>query len=156
MFLTDYYKAEHLSEKAKTRFDITASTQSHDVLEALLNENKRGFNIGGKRLSYGERPAKWDSKSGQMAITGKGNISTILRPKIDCNASYGDIYSTEDAIIIIYNSDYLEKGVEIIELFIARGRKSDCLSLFNMYQEGELDEDIEILRKKSHAFNIKN
>ena len=156
MFLTDYYKAEQLSDRAKTRFDITASTQSHDVLEALLDENKQGFNIGGKRLAYRERPTKWSPKSGQMAITGKGNISTILRPRIDSNASYGDINSTEDAIVIIYNSDYLENRIKTIELFISRGRKADCMSLFNMYQEGELDEDIETLRKRSHVFNIKN
>ncbi len=148
MILTDFYKGEKLTE-AKSRFDITASTGEYDLFESLLI-NKKVFNIGGLSFNFGQRPDKWGGKKTDMAITkGSQNITSVKRPNLENNVAYGDINTSNDGLIILFNPDYKETGITTIEIFIARGLKNDTDGLWELFTDGELSHEIEALRKKA-------
>nr|WP_321408084.1 hypothetical protein [uncultured Carboxylicivirga sp.] len=145
MILTDYYKAEKLT-KAKTRFDITLSTGEHDHLERIL-KNKRGFNPDGLSFYCGERPEQWKRKNTDLAITkGSSNITSVKRPDISSDLAFGDINGTNDGCIIQFNTDFKEQGINTIEIFIARGLRNDTNSLWDLFTDGELKDEVEALK----------
>lgn len=146
MIFTDYYKAEKLTD-AKSRYDVVASSGEYDYFERNLI-NKRKFNVGGLSFNYGPRPESWKGKKTDMAITkGSNNVTSVKRLNIELNYALGDINNTNDACIIIFNLDYKEKGIETIELFIARGNRNDTNSLWNEFTDGDLDHEIKLLRE---------
>jgi len=148
MNFTDYYKGEKLTD-AKSRYDITASTGEYDLFERLLI-NKRGFNIGGLSFNCVSRPNLWKGKKTDLALTkGSNNITSLKRPDIEINFAFGDIKSTNDGCIIIFNPDFKEVSITTIEIFIARGLRNDTNSLWNLFIDEELNHEIEILRKKA-------
>ena len=147
MILTDYYKGEKLTD-AKSRFDITASTGEYDFFESLLI-NKLKFNIGGLSFNYGPRPDKWGGKKTDMAITkGSQNVTSVKRPNLENNIAFGDIHGANDGCIIEF-SDFSETGPKTIELFIARGLRNDTGGLWELFTDGELSNEIELLRKRA-------
>lgn len=153
MIFTDYYKGEKLTD-AKCRYDIKASTGEYDSFENLLI-NKRGFNIGGLSFNYVSRPDRWKGKRTDMAITkGCQNITSVKRPNLENNLAYGDINGSMDGCIIMFNADYKEAGITTIEIFIARGCKNDTGGLWNLFTDGELNHEIELLRKKAVTKNV--
>lgn len=153
MILSDYYKGELLTD-GKYRFDITASTGEYDSFENLLI-NKRKFNVGGLSFNYVPRSKDWKGKETDFAITkGNQNITSVKRPDIESNFAFGDNNGTNDGFIIVFNSDYKEVGVNTIEIFIARGCKNDTNGLWNLFTDGELDHEIEALRKKTVTKNV--
>ena len=148
MILTDYYKGEKLTE-AESRYDITASTGDYDLFESLLI-NKRKFNVGGLSFNCGQRPKGWKGKDTDLAITkGSSNITTIKRADLETNIGYGDIKSTNDGCIILFNSDFKEVGIHTIEIFIARGCRNDQISLKDRFSDEDLNHEVEILRAKA-------
>jgi len=148
MIFTDYYKGEKLTD-AKSRYDITTSTREYDLFERLLI-NKRGFNIGGLSFNCVSRPDRWKGKKTDLALTkGSNNITSLKRPDIEINFAFGDIKSTNDGCIIIFNPDFKEVSITTIEIFIARGLRNDTNSLWNLFIDEELNHEIEILRKKA-------
>jgi len=155
MIFTDYYKGEKLTD-AKYRYDITTSTSEYDYFENLLT-NKRGFNIGGLSFNCVSRPDRWKGKKTDLAITkGNSNITSVKRPNLEMNVSYGDIKSTNDGCIIVFNPDYKQVGINTIELFIARGYKNDTNSLWNLFTDGELNYEVEVLRSKAVTKSVTN
>ena len=153
MILTDYYKGEKLTEK-QSRFDITASTGEYDLFESLLI-NKKVFNVGGLSFNYVSRPDRWNGKKTDYAITkGSHNITSIKRPNIETPFGYGDINGSNDGCIIVYNSDFKEAGIRTIEILIARGLRNDTNSLWDLFTDGELNTDVEQLRKKAVTKNV--
>ena len=148
MIFTDYYKGEKLTD-AKSRYDIVASKGEYDYFERLLI-NKRGFNIGGLSFNLVARPDQWKGKKTDLAITkGSRNITSLKRPDIIKNFAFGDINGTKDGCIIIFNPDFKEIGITTIEILIARGLRNDTNSLWDLLIDGELNHDIELLRKKA-------
>ena len=148
MILTDYYKGEKLTD-AKSRFDITASTGEYDFFESLLI-NKLKFNIGGLSFNCGQRPDKWGGKKTDMAITkGSQNVTSVKRPNLENNIAFGDINGSNDGCIIVLNIDFKETGITTIELFIARGLRNDTDGLWQLFLDGELNNEIELLRKRA-------
>lgn len=146
MILTDYYKGEKLTD-AKSRFDIVASSGEYDLFESLLI-NKKSFNVGGLSFNLVSRPDRWKKKNASLAISkGSHNITSLIRPDLNLNFSFGDI--NLDAIIFVFNSDWKEAGINTLEIFIARGLRNDVNSLWDLLIDGELDEEIDILRKKA-------
>lgn len=153
MIITDYYKAKKLTN-AKCRFDIVTSTNEYDMFEGLLI-NKRGFNVGGHSFNCVERPMKWDGKKTDLAITkGSNNITSIKRPDINSNIGFGDINNTNDGCIIVFNGDFKTYGIKTIEVFIARGSRNDTNGLWNLFTDGELDHEVELLRNRSVTKNV--
>lgn len=146
MILTDYYKGEKLTD-AKCRFDITASTGEYDLFESLLI-NKRKFNIGGLSFNFTLQPETHGGKKVDN-ILGKGShsITKVFRPNLENNNAYGDINGSNDGCVIVFNPNYKEAGITTIEIFIARGLRSDKDGLWNLFSDGELTHEIEALRK---------
>ncbi len=153
MTFTDYYKGQRLTD-AKSRFDITSSTGEYDFFEKMLI-NKLKFNIGGLSFNFGERPKDWKGKATDMAITkGSHNITSVKRLNLENNFALGDIHTSNDACIIIFNPDYKEIGIVTIEIFIARGLRNDTDGLWNLFIDGELNNDVEALRRKAVTKNV--
>ncbi len=152
MILTDYYKAQKLTQ-AECRFDVVLSTQSYEHFENLLI-NKRKFNVGGLSFNYVDRPASFNGNSNRLsekAITkGNSNISSVYVPSIFNHLfAYGDINTTNDALLLVFSQDFT-----IIEVFIARGYKNNCMALFQQFMVNEFGHEIEILKAKSkHVLN---
>jgi len=147
MILTDYYKAQKLTD-AESRYDVDNSTQEYELFESLLI-NKRKYNVGGLSFNYVPRPASFkgiDGRKTEMAITkGNVNISSIHVPDLQKNQiGYGDVNGTNDALIAIFSNDH-----KTIELFIARGYKNDVLALYEEIKAGFLDAEIEAIRSKA-------
>lgn len=148
MILTDYYKGEKLTG-AKTRFDIVSSTGEYDFFESLLI-NKRKFNVGGLSFSYTDRPKNWKGKDTDKIIgKGSSNITTVKRVDLETNIAYGDINTTNDGCIILFNEDFKEAGICSIEIYIARGCRNDQKSLKDRFEFEDLQHEVEILRKKA-------
>lgn len=148
MILTDFYKAEKLTE-AKSRFDIISSTGEYDYFERNLI-NKRGYNVAGLSFNLVCRPESWGGKKTDLAITkGSDNITSVKRPNIENNTAFGDIKGKNDGCIIVFNADFREVGITSIEIFIARGLRNDTISLWELFTDGELNDEIEVLRHKS-------
>ena len=148
MILTDYYRAERLTQ-SKCRYDITTSTQSYDYFESLLI-NKRGFNIGGHSINCVARPDRWKASRSSLALTkGSCNITSIKRPDLESNIAFGDINGSKDGCIIVFNPDYQSQGIASLEIYIARGLRNDTNGLWNFFVDGELNQEVEILKKTS-------
>lgn len=142
MILTDYYKAEKLPQsKSKYRFDVTASTGNYEPLEALKNKKNELF------FYYGDVPNNFNShvkRQAEKCITKTKNISSVFVPDISLLFAYGDINYTTDAILLIFNETY-----SIIEIFVARGQRNNKRNLYFLLCDGELQIEIEILRKNA-------
>jgi len=153
MIFTDYYKGEKLTD-AKSRYDITTSTGEYDYFESLLI-NKRGFNIGGLSFNLVARPDRWKGKKTDLAITkGSQNITSVKRPNPENNFAYGDIKGKNDGCIIEFNPSFKEAGITTLEIYIARGLRNDTNSLWDLFTDGELNNEVEELRKKAVTKNV--
>ncbi|KAA6319780.1 hypothetical protein EZS27_030364 [termite gut metagenome] len=142
MILTDYYKFEHLPDtKSKMRMDCTASTKSYQEFETLRNKKEELF------VYLGNVPDNFGGsvhRKADKAITKTKNISSVFVPDIESGFAYGDVKGTQDAILIITNKDYTP-----IEIFVARGQRNNRIQLFNLFSDGELDNEIVELKGKA-------
>lgn len=159
---TDYYKFERLATKSKSRMDCTTSTESYTELEekratkSINGTGKRDCtNIGDLVVYYNDVPPQFNGDAHRKAdksisIKGK-NLSSIYIPELTSNIGYGDINKTTDAIIFVFTelkvvNGYIEQGA-IIEMFIARGQSNNCIALYNLVSDGELEEEMNSLRE---------
>ena len=153
MILTDYYKGEKLTE-AQCRFDITASTGEYDLFEILLI-NKRKFNIGGLSFNFSPQPDTHGGKKVDFILCKSSHsITKVFRPNLENNLAYGDINGSNDGCVIVFNLDYKETGITAIEIFIARGLRSDKDGLWYLFTDGDLNDEIEALRNKAVTKNV--
>lgn len=153
MILTDYYKGEKLTE-AQCRFDITSSTNEYDLFESLLI-NKRKFNIGGLSFNFAPQPETHGGKKVDFILCkGSHSITKVFRPNLEDNLAYGDINGSNDGCVMVFNPDYKESGITAIEIFIARGLRSDKDGLWFLFSDGDLNHEIEVLRKKAVTKNV--
>jgi hypothetical protein len=135
MILTDYYKLEHLPDcKSKMRLDCTASTRSYPEFESLRNKGGRLF------VYFGDVPHRFGGdvhRKADKAITKTKNISSVYVPDVELSSAYGDIKGTQDAILIVFNTDYTQ-----IEIFVARGYKNNRLNLWQNLADGNYEDEI--------------
>lgn len=148
MILTDLYKFEKLSnQKTKHRIDCTASTESYNPLEKFRNKADDLFlYIGGNTYTKAGKQRKSD-----LVLSKSIHISSIYNPDIELPYWYGDMKGTSDAFLFIHHNvkfidDRIQDGA-IIELFVARGQKNNRTQLYNAFCDGELNEEIELLRR---------
>lgn len=145
MILTDYYKFVHHSG-TKSRFDCVVSTQSYDPFEDLKNkENKLFVYIGENTHTKAGQKGKAD-----LAISKSIHISSIYRPDVETNLGWGDVY--QDALLFRFTDFKLSKDGFVedatIEIFVARGYRTDRQNLYAMFADGELDEEIQMIVEK--------
>ena len=148
MILTDYYKFVHHSG-TKSRFDCVVSTQSYDPFEDLKNkQNKLFVYIGENTHSKAGQKGKAD-----LAISKSIHISSIYRPDVETNLGWGDVY--QDALLFRFTDFKLSKDGFVedatIEIFVARGYRTDRQNLYAMFADGELDEEIQMIVEKSQS-----
>lgn len=149
MILTDYYKFEKLQNKnSKLRIDCTSSTNSYDPLEHLKNKSGELF------LYIGDNYTKaGDKGKSDLAISKTKHISSVYNPDININYWYGDMRGTADALLFIHSNCVFTEGAiqpgAVIEIFVARGQRNNRTQLYNALTDGELDEEINNLRRSS-------
>ena len=149
MILTDYYKMEKLpTSKSKLRMDCTTSTGSYEPFE------QRAQRCRDKRFKcyFSKTPENFSADAKRKAdysITDTDNISGVFCPDMEKPLlGYGDVEGTQDALLFIFAEGH--KGMEI---FIARGLSHNVGQLFNLFSDGELDEEIAELRKQAQPTN---
>ncbi len=142
MILTDLYKFAKLpNQKSKTRFDCTSCTETYNAFEILRNKKGNLF------IYYTDLPDKFRATAKRKAdksINKGRNISSVFVPDIESLFAYGDVRTTTDALLLIFNNNHTE-----MEVFIARGQKNNRMSLYNLLADGELNNEIENLRKQA-------
>jgi hypothetical protein len=143
MILTDYYKAEKLPEsKSKLRYDVTLSTGNYEPFETRM-KNKKGEQF----FYYGKIPDSFNvdaKRQAEKCITRGKNISSVYVPDVTLPYAYGDVNGTLDGVIIIFNENYTT-----IEIFVARGQRNNKRNLYFLLCDGELQNEIETLRKNA-------
>lgn len=144
MILTDYYKFEKLpGTKSKHRIDCTASTKSYPEFEGLRNKAGELF------VYIGDVPDRFGGnihRKADKALTKVKNISSIYVPDVTAGLAYGDIRGTQDAVLIVNNSDY-----SVVEVFIARGYRNNRLNLWQNLFDGVYSEEMQELRTRAAA-----
>lgn len=149
MILTDYYRFEKFSnQKAKLRIDCTASTCSYNPLEALRNKAGDLFlYIGDNTHTKAGKERKAD-----LALSRTSHISSVYNPDLNLPYWYGDMRGTADAFLFVHHdAKFVQGGIQpgaVIELFVARGQRNNRSQLYNALCDGELDEEINALRKR--------
>lgn len=142
MILTDHYKFCHLPEsKSKMRIDCTASTKNYPEFETLRNKKGELF------FYFGDVPDGFKGNirtKADKAITKTKSISSVFIPDITQLYGFGDVAGSLDALLFIFNSDYT-----IIEIYIARGQKNNVRQLYNLLTDGELNREIEQIKKEA-------
>lgn len=140
--LTDYYRMEHLpGTKSKSRMDCTLSTKSYPELEALRNKAGKLF------FYFHDVPEHFNARAkrkADKAITKTKSISSVYIPEITLPLGYGDIKSTQDALVFVFSEDFTQ-----MDIFISRGQRNNRIALYNLLADGELDEEIEEMKKKA-------
>lgn len=141
MILTDFYEFLHLPEcKSKARMDCKVSTKSYNEFEAMRNKHGKLFIY----LCDVPDTFKVDvkRKADKSITTSKGkNLSSVFILDVTLPFAYGDVKGTSDCILIIHHNDYSK-----LEIFIARGQKNNRVNLWQMLSDGELDDEISVLR----------
>jgi hypothetical protein len=146
MIITDYYRMQELKKLKSHRFDCVASTGGYPPFEEIAkrSRSKRFF------FYYSEVPSTFSGDAKRRAdrvITNTDNISSVFVPDLEKPLlAYGDTRGTNDAILFEFSPDY--KGVEV---FIARGYKNNQRALFNLFAEGELEQDLEEVRRLANG-----
>lgn len=169
MILTDYYCFERVAIKSKTRLDCTKSTESYpDFEEKRATKHQRATekrdltNIGDLVVYIGDVPYNYGGdihRKADKSLTIKGkNLSSIYVPDPASNYAYGDVRGTADALLLVFDgfeivNNVVQQGA-CMEIFIARGMSKDKMALYNLLNDGELDEEMSRLRER--AFNLNN
>ena len=164
MILTDYYRFEKTALKSKTRMDCTASTQSYPELEekratkqTLATTRFDATEVGNLVVYIGDVPDRFGGnvhRKADKALTMKGkNVSSIYVPDIENGLAYGDFKGTEDALVFVLKDlniiDGRIQAGSVFEMFVARGQSNNRVPLYDLLSDGELDEEMEALRKQS-------
>jgi hypothetical protein len=147
MILTDLYRFEKLPDcKSKLRIDCTASTSSYNPLEELKNKKGELFlYLGDNTYTKAGQERKAD-----LALSRTSHISSVYTPDIEKNLWYGDFKGTADALLFVCHNATMPDGRlqagAVIEIFIARGQRNNRVSLYNLLCDGEIDNEMELLR----------
>ena len=163
--LTDCYRFEKVAFKSKTRLDCTASTGSYPEFEDKRatrptkgTDKRDATNIGDLVLYLGDVPEQFGGNAQRKAdksLTIKGkNLSSIFVPDLTNSFAYGDVRGTTDALLFVFDNLVIVDGCIIsggLDVFVARGKSRDRVSLYNLLCDGELDEEISSLREKANA-----
>lgn len=146
MILTDYYKMVHLSSsKSKTRFDCVASSMSYPEFELMATRARTKVFY----CYYSQTPPNIKAQQKRrttMCIMGVNYISGVFTPDIEEHLlfGYGDVGNTTDALLFIFNKEQTE-----FEIFVARGYKNNIDQLWQLLIDGELDEELNVLRQSA-------
>ena len=148
MILTDYYKLQVLKVMKSHRFDCTASTGEYPLFEEIAKRARSGRFY----CYYNGVPDTFSAnakRKADRAFTNKDNISSVFitdlaNPLNGC----GDVKGTNDGLLFLFSDDY-----STVEWFVARGYKNNIKNLFNMFADGELEDELNCLRERAKPIN---
>ena len=141
--INSYLKYQKKADK-KTRYNLIAYS-----MPAYESDS---FNPLAKPFIYaGHNPnikANNERKSDlQISFNGR-NLSSLYFIDFDKPAfAYGDIYKTEDLVLFI-------KENETIEMFILKSKINHLQAILDLWQDNELNSDIEYFRNKAVTLEI--
>jgi len=142
MILTDFYQMDKQpDQKSKLRIDCKKSTKSYPDFESLRNKAGAFF------FYFGDVPNQFGGnvhRKADKAVTKVKNISSVFVPDITKRFGYGDVRGTQDALLFVFSNDYKQ-----IDVFVARGQRNNCKSLYNLFADGELTEEMEGLKQQA-------
>ena len=165
MILSDYYHFDKVAKKSATRLDCTASTGSYPEFEdkratkpTKANDRRDATNVGDLVIYLGDVPKQYGGNAQRKAdksLTIKGkNLSSMYVPDVTNNFAYGDVRGTTDALLFVFDNLVIVDGRVIsggLDVFVARGKSRDRVSLYNLLCDGELDEEISSLKEMAKA-----
>lgn len=165
MILSDYYRFDKVANKSATRLDCTASTGSYPEFEdkrstmpTKANDRRDATNVGDLVIYLGDVPKQFRGNAQRKAdksLTIKGkNLSSMYVPDVTNNFAYGDVRGTTDALLFVFDNLVIVDGRVIsggLDVFVARGKSRDRVSLYNLLCDGELDEEMSSLRELAKA-----
>ena len=167
MILTDYYKFERVATISKHRMDCTVSTGGYTAFEQLrkvkaqrATEKRDAINVGDLIVYWGlpiiQTKTDRKRKADRSITSGDGNISSVynFQYREDLWYAYGDVKGTTDALLFIYKIEEPSATIQagsFIEVFIARGKSNECNALCNLLLDGELEEEMNALRKLAES-----
>ena len=145
MILTDLYCYKRLeNQKSKARLELVTSSQTY-----LDFDEKPFIYIGANDHIKTSRQRKAD-----LSVTsGKGkHITSIFAIDLETGLAYGDNRGTTDLLLFVPKNFNIESDGRItdgatVEVFIARGKKFDKNQIGNLFLDGQLDDEIEQLRR---------
>jgi hypothetical protein len=145
MIIIDLYRYERLSGvKSKMRVDCTASTGTYPDFE------EKGFIYMGANDHV---KASRHRKSDLSVTSGKGkHITSIFPTDLKNGFAYGDNKGTTDLLLFVFQNFNIEADGRIadgaiVEIFIARGKKSEKNQINNLFLDGQLDSEMSALRQ---------
>lgn len=164
--LTDYYRFDKIGKKSITRLDCTDSTGSYPEFEdkratklTKANERRDATNVGDLVIYLGDVPKQFGGNAQRKAdksLTIKGkNLSSMYVPDVTNNFAYGDVRGTTDALLFVFDNLVIVDGRVIsggLDVFVARGKCRDRVSLYNLLCDGELDEEMSSLKEMAKAY----
>ena len=137
-----YYGFERLSNsRSKSRLDLVTLTQTYELLP---NPNKAWIYL----IKVHEHIRGNQARKSELCLTGSDGkyISGVFIPEITKpEIGYGDIKGTTDAALFLL-------GENSLEILIAKGKKNTAFALYQLLADGELDHEIEALRKGAGHF----
>lgn len=161
MILTDYYKFERLAKISKSRLDCTASTNSYPLFEEKrctksqrATEKRDAVSDGDLLVYFLDVPGQFGGnihRKAEKSFTIKGkNLSSVFVPDPKSNIAFGDVQGTSDALLFVF-SDFgvINGGVQpgaSVEVYVARGKSKDRLTLYHLLRSGQLDSEVAALR----------
>ncbi len=115
-------------------------------------------------IYYGKVPEHFGGnvhRKADKSITLKDkNLSSIYRPDPCNDLAYGDVRGTADALLFVFDGLGVANGEVLtgatIEVFVARGKSKDRVALYNLLSDGELDEEMNDLRKSAVTESVTN
>ncbi len=143
MRLLDVYcRFERLGKtRSKTRLDLVAC---NEIYQPLQTHGKAWVYL----ISVPEHIEGNQKRKSERCLTGGDGkyVSGVFIPDIQRSGiGYGDIKGTTDAALFVISENSLE-------ILIAKGKKNTAFALYQLLVDGELDSEIEALRKGAGHF----
>lgn len=131
------------STKSKQRRELVSMS---DVYEPVYKPNKNGecwvYLADASRIK-----ARTGRQPDMTLCTREANhVSSVFIPDVERPYGYGDVKGTSDGLLFVFN----ERG---FELFVCKGKKTNIHTLYSMLRDGELDSEMESLRKRVKTVN---
>lgn len=147
MIIIDAYIAEHISERSKSRFDITAGTYTNEAFEQPIT-NKEGeqfFYLCNDTHSKGKSKADYAITHGSYHMTG-------VYVSVGERFGYGNIKGTSDALIFdLKDCSFIDGHITAnskVIIYIARGCARDANEICRRANWGEYDGEFKTILSK--------
>ncbi len=147
MILTYYYKMADITNLKSHRMDCVASSGKYEPFERIGKRSKdRQVYFYLKSNPY--NTINYRRKADRVITVFRENISSVYTPS-DPLKGYGDINGTNDACLFIMSGD--DKQMEV---FVARNWKNNSLNLYQQFENGNLEKEMQALRDEAMPTNI--